>query len=54
MNSMFAVWFIFENDDQKHLSQIIKKLSMQYDTPVFLPHITAYSLVDTKLDALDR
>jgi len=51
---MFAVWFIFENDDQKHLSQIIKKLSMQYDAPVFLPHITAYGLVDTRLDTLDK
>lgn len=51
---MFAVWFTFENNDEIYLSEIITKLASRYGAPVFLPHITAYGLVDSRVDELDK
>ena len=51
---MFAVWFTFEKNDEMYLSKIISELSKKHNSPVFLPHITAYGLVDINIDELDR
>lgn len=51
---MFAIWFTFEKNDEMYLSNIIEKLGKKHDAPIFLPHITAYGLVDAKLDELRR
>ena len=51
---MFAVWFVFEKEDIKYLSQTIKELSTQYNSSVFVPHITAYGLVDANLEIIDK
>ena len=51
---MFAVWFTFEKNDEKYLYGIIEKLGKQFDAPIFLPHITAYGLVDIKIDQLEK
>jgi len=51
---MFAIWFVFKKEDRKYLSQIIKELCTQYNSSVFVPHITAYGLVDVDLNVLDK
>ena len=51
---MYAVLFLFEKNDKEYLSQIISKLSNQYESPIFTPHVTAYGLVDTSLEVLDK
>ena len=51
---MYAVLFLFEKNDEEYLSQIISKLSNQYGTPIFTPHVTVYGLVDTSLEELDK
>ena len=51
---MFAIWYVFESEDNRYLSQIIKKMAKTYDTPVFRPHITAYGLIDIKIETIDK
>jgi len=51
---MFAVWFVFEKEETEYFSDIIQELSIQYNSQVFAPHITAYGLVDTDLEVLDK
>ena len=51
---MYAVWLLFEDVDSQYLSDAILKLSKQYSSPVFLPHITIYGLVNIDLDTLDN
>ncbi len=51
---MFAVWFIFDKEDTNHLSHTIKHLSLLYNSSIFIPHITAYGLVDVELDVMDK
>jgi len=51
---MYAVLFLFEKNDEKYLSEIISKLSNQYGTPIFTPHVTVYGLVDASLEVLDK
>ena len=51
---MYAIWFVFEKDDREYVSNIIKELNAQYKSQIFVPHITAYGLVDADLDVLDK
>ena len=51
---MYAVWFVFEKEDTEYFSNIIKELSIKYNSQAFAPHITAYGLVDVDLDVLDK
>lgn len=51
---MYAIWFVFEKNDNKYFLDIIQKLCTKYKSPLFTPHITAYGLVDASLDNLDR
>ena len=51
---MFAIWFVFEKEDSKYLLQKIKELSIQYNCSVFVPHITAYGLIDADLNVVDK
>jgi len=51
---MFAVWFVFDKENNKYLSDIIKHLSIKYHSSNFIPHITAYGLVDVELDVMDK
>jgi len=51
---MFAIWFVFKKEDSMYLSQIIKELSRQYNSSIFVPHITVYGLVDADLDVLNK
>ncbi|QLH06604.1 hydrolase [Nitrosopumilus ureiphilus] len=51
---MYAVLLLFEKNDKEYLSQIISKLSNQYKSPFFTPHVTVYGLVDTSLEELDK
>ncbi len=51
---MYAIWFLFEKNDKEYFSQIISKLSNQYGSPIFTPHVTVYGLIDTELEELDE
>jgi len=51
---MYAIWFLFEKNDQEYISQIISKLSNQYGSPIFTPHVTAYDNIDAELEAIDK
>ena len=51
---MYAIWFLFEKNDQEYFSQIISKLSNQYGSQFFTPNVTVYGLVDTSLEVLDE
>ena len=51
---MYAIWFLFEKNDQEYFSQIISKLSNQYGSPIFTPHVTVYGLIDAELEELDE
>jgi 2'-5' RNA ligase len=53
-SDMFAVWFTFHENDTQYLSEKIQELSKKYDSQSFIPHITAYGLVDISLDELDQ
>jgi 2'-5' RNA ligase len=54
MKTMYAIWYLFEKNDEIHLIDIIEKLSQKYSSPNFLPHITAYGLVDIKFENLEE
>lgn len=51
---MFAVWYLFDKDDENYLYEIIGNLAKKYNTPSFIPHITAYGLLDIDLKILDK
>ena len=51
---MFAVWFTFDKKDEQYLAEKIIHLSIEYESQSFIPHITAYGLVDVQLDELDK
>jgi len=51
---MYAIWSLFEKNDKEYLSHIISKLSNQYKSQIFTPHVTVYGLVDTSLEKLDK
>ena len=51
---MYAVFLLFEKNDKEYLTQIISKLSNQYGSQFFTPHVTVYGLVDTSLEELDE
>ena len=50
---MFAVWYLFDKDDEDYLFKIINDLAEKYDAPSFIPHITAYGLLNIDLKTLD-
>ena len=50
---MFAIWFLFDKSDHEYLSQIINKLSNINNCPIFIPHITAYGVINTRLEKID-
>jgi 2'-5' RNA ligase len=51
---MYAIWFIFHENDELILQDIINKLSKKYNSISFKPHITAYGLIDIKLDEISK
>ncbi|MFQ5497799.1 MAG: hydrolase [Nitrosopumilus sp.] len=51
---MYAIWFVFEKNDTEYFANIIKELSVKYNSQSFKPHITAYGLVEVNLDELDK
>jgi len=51
---VFAIWYLFDPDDENYLTKIINNLAKKYNSPSFVPHITAYGLVDIDLETLDQ
>ena len=51
---MFAIWFTFDKKDEQYLSEKIRDLGTEYKSQSFIPHITAYGLVDIHLEVLDK
>ena len=50
---MYAVWLVPSTKDRKILQKIISDLADKYKSPVFIPHITTYGLVDVALGTLE-
>jgi len=51
---MYAIWLLFEKNDEKYIAKIISEISKQYESPIFIPHITAYGLIDVKFEIIDK
>jgi len=51
---MYAIWALFEENDDKYLSKIIEDLSEVYHSSKFFPHITVYGLADIKLRIIEK
>ena len=51
---MFAVWYLFDKDSTNYLFEIIIDLAKKYHASIFVPHITAYGLLDIDLKTLDE
>jgi len=51
---MYAVLLLFEKNDKEYLTQIISRLSNEYGSSFFTPHVTVYGLVDAPLEELDK
>jgi len=51
---MYAIWLLFEKNDEEYLSKIISELSKQYESPIFTPHVTTYGLIDSELETIDK
>jgi len=51
---VFAVWYLFDKDDENYLCEIIGNLAKKYNSSSFIPHITAYGLLDIDLKILDK
>ena len=51
---MFAVWYLFDKDDEDYLFEIITNLAKNYNAHSFIPHITAYGLINIDLKILDN
>ena len=50
---MFAIWLLPDEKDTRFLEAIINNLSQEFNSPKFLPHITAYGLVDIDLTIVE-
>lgn len=50
----YATWLTFSDDDEKYLSKVINSLASQHSAPEFIPHITVYGLIQTRLDELEK
>jgi 2'-5' RNA ligase len=51
---MFAIWFLFDKNDEEYIHHIILNLSKKYKSTVFLPHLTVYGLIEIPLEVIDR
>lgn len=51
---MYAIWLLFNKDDNESIGKIIDQLAKKYNAPKFLPHITIYGLVDEKLPMIKK
>ena len=47
----YSIWAEPAKKDAKYLSQIIHMLGEKYHAPTFLPHITVYSEIKSRLVA---
>ena len=51
---MFAIWLLPNKKDTEYLQRIINKLSLEFNSPKFIPHITIHGLIDLDLEKIHR
>lgn len=51
---MFAIWLLPNHKDTEYLQKIINKLSLKFNSPKFLPHITIYGLLSLDLNKIEK
>ena len=51
---MYAIWFLFEQNDHDYLYKFISQFSLQYNSPIFVPHITVYGLFDADIETIEN
>ncbi len=49
---MYAIWLLLSESDQKSVQKITQRLSLLHSSPCFLPHITLFGTIATKLQKL--
>ena len=47
MTNHYSIWLLPSDNDQNYFHKIITKLSTEYEAPVFLPHCTLFSPLDS-------
>lgn len=50
---MYAIWLLFEKNDEKYISEIISEISKHHESPIFMPHVTVYGLINAKLETIN-
>ncbi|MBC8502033.1 MAG: hydrolase [Nitrosopumilus sp.] len=51
---MYAIWLLFNKTDTKYLKKIIKEFSNEFDSPIFVPHITVYALLNLDIKLIKK
>jgi 2'-5' RNA ligase len=51
---MYAIWLLFNKADTKYLKEIIKKISCEFNSPIFVPHITVYGLLNLEIKLIEK
>jgi 2'-5' RNA ligase len=51
---MYAIWLLFNKTDTKYLKKIIKEFSNEFDSPIFIPHITVYGLLNLDIESIKK
>ena len=51
---MYAIWFLFNKKDTLYLEKIINDLSLDFDSPKFIPHVTVYGVVNLEYAIVEQ
>lgn len=49
MTNHYSIWLLPSDNDQNYFQKIITKLSIEYEAPVFSPHCTLFSPLDSDI-----
>lgn len=54
MKQLLSVWLIPTKEDKKYLRETINKLGKEYNSPVFIPHLTLFGDINIELKDLKK
>lgn len=50
----YSIWLMFKNEDEIKLQNIINELSEEFSSPLFKPHVTLLSGIETEEDLREK